>query len=130
MFALARIRNIILTEKRFTLPKNWDYRDHMAGGFLGAYTDDKKRRFRIAFYNDAALRVQERRWAADQRITETPDGITLEFSSAQYGKVLELVLASGGDALPLEPSELVTDWRENLRSALKRDRQSRCKEKP
>ena len=125
MFALARIRNITLTEKRFTLPKNWDYCGHMKGSFLGVYTDDKKRRFRIAFYNDAALRIQERRWAAGQRVTETPGGLTLEFTSAQYGKVLELVLASGGDALPLEPPELVADWQENLRSALKRDRQSR-----
>jgi hypothetical protein len=39
----------ILTKQRITLPKNWDYRGHVEGSFLGVYTNSKKRRFRIAF---------------------------------------------------------------------------------
>jgi predicted DNA-binding transcriptional regulator YafY len=120
MFSLSRIRNVIVLDEKFILPKNWDYRGHTDGGFLGVYTDVKKRRFRIACYNDAALRIQERRWAANQKIEETPDGVILEFGSAQYGKVLELVLANGRDALPLEPPELVEDWQANLRDMVKR----------
>ena len=115
MFSLSRIKNIGLLDKKFSLPKKWDYRAHTDGGFLGVYTDDKKRRFRIRFYNDAAMRIQERRWAANQRVTEFDGGVLLEFSSAQYGKVLELVLAQGRDALPLEPAELVADWKANIR---------------
>jgi hypothetical protein len=46
-------------------------------------------------------------WSADQKIKETSDGVILGFTSAQYGKILELVLANGRDALPLEPEELV-----------------------
>jgi predicted DNA-binding transcriptional regulator YafY len=120
MFSLSRIRNISLLDKKFILPKNRDYRGHTNGSFMGVYTDDKKRRFRVAFYHDAALRVQERRWAADQKIEETPDGIIISFTGAQYGKVLELVLANGRDALPLEPPELVEDWRANLQDMVKR----------
>ncbi|GHV91067.1 hypothetical protein AGMMS50268_15700 [Spirochaetia bacterium] len=122
MFSLSRIRNIGLTDKTFTLPASVDYRAHTDGSFLGVYTDDKKRRFRIAFYNDAALRIQERRWAADQSIEEIPDGVILSFTGTQYGKVLELVLAQGRDALPLEPAELVEDWLANLRDMQKRAR--------
>ena len=76
-----------------------------------------KRRARIAnaFYNDGAMRIKERLWASDQHIKETPDGVILSFTSSQYGKVLELVLANGRDALPLEPKELIRDWQENLK---------------
>jgi predicted DNA-binding transcriptional regulator YafY len=125
MFSLSRIKNISLMNKKFTLPKKWDYRAHTDGSFLGVYTDDKKRRFRIRFFNDAAMRIQERRWAAEQRITETPDGVTLEFTSAQYGKVLELVLSQGADALPLEPPELVEDWKRHIRDMGRRARSAK-----
>jgi predicted DNA-binding transcriptional regulator YafY len=120
MFSLTRMKNICLMDKKFNLPKKWDYRAHTNGGFLGVYTDDQKRHFRIRFFNDAAMRVQERRWAKDQRITETPDGVTLEFTSTQYGKVLELVLSQGRDALPLEPAELVKDWKSHVQDMAQR----------
>jgi len=77
------------------------------------YSTEKKRRFRIAFFNDGAMRIKERRWSADQQMKEPPDGVILSFTSAQYGKVLKLVLSNGRDALPLEPAELVRDWQEN-----------------
>ena len=79
------------------------------------YSSEKKRRFSIAFFNDGAMRIKERRWSADQKIKETSDGVILSFSSAQYGKVLELVLANGRDVIPLEPAELVKDWQDNIR---------------
>jgi hypothetical protein len=34
--------------------------------------------------------------------------------------VLELVLSNGKDAVPLEPAELVQDWRDNLWGMRKR----------
>ena len=66
------------------------------------------------------MRVKERLWTSDQRIKETEDGVILSFSSCQYGKVLELVLANGRDALPMEPAELVRDWKENIAAMQKR----------
>jgi len=120
MFSLSRIRKINLENETFTFPKTADYRSRTDGSYFGAYSSEKSRRFRIAFFNDGAMRIKERRWAADQKIKETPDGVILSFSSAQYGKVLELVLANGRDALPLEPVELVKDWQDNIRDMLKR----------
>jgi len=127
MFSLSRIRNIGLEDETFTFtfPASADYRARVDGSFYGAYSGEKKRRFRIAFYNDGAMRIQERRWSADQRIEETPDGVILSFTSAQYGKVLELALSNGRDALPLEPAELVRDWQENIRDMQKRGRSVR-----
>ena len=119
MYSLPRIRNISLEDETFTLPAASYYRAHVDGSFLGAYSTEKKRRFRIAFYNDGAMRIKERLWAVDQKIKETPDSVILSFSSAQYGKVLELVLANGRDAIPLEPAELVRDWQNNVRDMQK-----------
>jgi len=122
MFSLSRIRNINLEKETFIFPASADYRAHTDGSYFGAYSSEKKRRFRIAFFNDGAMRIKERRWAADQRIKETPDGVILSFTSTQYGKVLELVLSNGRDALPLEPVELVRDWQENVRDMQRRGR--------
>jgi predicted DNA-binding transcriptional regulator YafY len=119
MFSLSRIRNINLEDETFTFPASADYRARTDGSYFGAYSSEKKRRFRIAFFNDGAMRIKERRWAADQKIKETTDGVVLSFSSAQYGKVLELVLANGRDALPLEPVELFKDWQDNIRDMQK-----------
>ena len=122
MFSLSRIRNINLENETFIFPASADYRAHTDGSYLGAYSSEKKRRFRIAFFNDGAMRIKERRWSADQQIKETPDGVILSFTSAQYGKVLELVLSNGHDAQPLEPAELVRDWQENIRGMQRRGR--------
>ena len=120
MYSLSRIQNISLEDETFKFPATADFRAQLGGSYFGAYSTEKKIRFRIAFYNDGAMRIKERLWAADQRITETKDGVILSFSSAQYGKVLELVLANGRDALPLEPTQLVKDWRDNLSDMQKR----------
>jgi predicted DNA-binding transcriptional regulator YafY len=119
-YGLSRIRNVIITEKTFSFSASADFRVRFDGSYFGAYSGEKKYRFRIAFFNDGAMRIKERRWAADQRIKETKDGVILSFTSAQYGKVRELVLSNGRDALPLEPAELVRDWKENLRDMQKR----------
>jgi len=120
MYSLPRIRNISLEDESFAFQASDDYRVRIDGSYFGAYSSEKKRRFRIAFFNDGAMRIKERLWAADQRIKETRDGVILSFSSSQYGKVLELVLANGRDALPLEPAELVKDWQDNILDMRKR----------
>jgi len=120
MYSLPRIQNISLQAETFKFPASADFRLHMENSFFGAYSEEKKRRFKIAFFNDGAMRIRERMWAADQRIKETKEGVILSFSSNQYGKVLELILANGRDAVPLEPAELVRDWKENVREMAKR----------
>jgi predicted DNA-binding transcriptional regulator YafY len=113
--------NIILEIETFVYQSfDDDYRHRLDGSYFGAYSEEKKRHFCIAFYGNAAMRIQERRWTADQSIEEMPDGVILSFTSAQYGKVLQLVLSNGGDAMPLEPEELVQEWQENLREMQKR----------
>jgi hypothetical protein len=57
------------------------------------------------------LWAKERQWAKDQKVTELSDGILLEFTSSQYCKVIEFLLSKGSYAYPLEPEQLVKDWK-------------------
>jgi predicted DNA-binding transcriptional regulator YafY len=114
MFALSRIRNIALTADKFSLPVNYDYSAHTGGTYFGIYAEENKEYFRIAVSGYYALWAGERIWAEDQKIEETHEGIIIGFTSTQYYKVLEWVLAKGAWAVPLKPARLVKDWKWNI----------------
>jgi predicted DNA-binding transcriptional regulator YafY len=114
MFSLSRIRNIALTNDRFSLPRDYDYKVRADGSYFGVFAGQGKEHFRVAFSGDYALLAKERLWAADQKTEDTADGVVIDFSSTQYGKVLEWVLSKGSWALPLEPARLVRDWAWNI----------------
>jgi predicted DNA-binding transcriptional regulator YafY len=115
IFALPRIKNAVLTADIFTLPEDYDYRAKTGGSYFGVFAGQQNYHFRIAFYDEAIVRVQERQWAEDQRVGEYGSGVVIEFTSTQFGKIFEWVLSQGCNALPLEPPELVEAWRDNAR---------------
>jgi predicted DNA-binding transcriptional regulator YafY len=114
MFSLSRIRNITVTNDTFRLPHNYDYSARVDGSYFGVFAGQEKERFRVVFYGDYVLWARERLWAADQKIEDTAEGVVIDFSSTQYGKVLEWVLSKGAWAVPLEPARLVRDWEWNI----------------
>jgi predicted DNA-binding transcriptional regulator YafY len=113
LFSLCRVKNITLTKDRFPLPKDFDYRTHSAG-FFGVFSGQKKYRFKIAFYDYSVAWVKDRKWAEDQKIVKTDDGVIITFTSTQFDKVVEWVLSRGCTALPLEPEPLINAWRLNI----------------
>jgi predicted DNA-binding transcriptional regulator YafY len=119
VFSLSRIQQLTLTEETFILPEDYDYCSREDGSYFGIFAGTQKRHFRIVFYDDAMVWVRERQWAADQVIEASDAGVILDFTSTQYEKVLEWVLARGSCAVPLEPPELVADWREEVRAMVK-----------
>jgi predicted DNA-binding transcriptional regulator YafY len=114
MFSLSRIRNIALTKDTFTLPANYDYAARAGGSYFGVYAGQTSEHFQVAFSGDYVLWAKERLWAADQKTLDTPHGVIIDFTSAQYGKVLEWVLSKGAWAVPLKPARLVNDWQWNI----------------
>jgi predicted DNA-binding transcriptional regulator YafY len=114
MYALPRIKNISVTPRHFTLPRDYDYRQKDTGSSFGLFSGGKKQHFRIAFCDDSMAWVEERIWAADQKITKTASTATIEFTSTQLTKVLDWVLSRGCTARPLEPAELVRRWKWNI----------------
>jgi predicted DNA-binding transcriptional regulator YafY len=114
MYALPRIKNISVRAERFSLPKDYDYSLLDSGSYFGILAGGKKQNFRIEFCDDSIAWIEERVWAADQKITKTADTASIEFSSTQLGKVLDWVLSRGCTARPLEPAELVKLWKWNI----------------
>jgi predicted DNA-binding transcriptional regulator YafY len=119
LFSLSRIKNITLTTDHFSLAKDYDYRISSGDSHFGVFAGQEKLRFCVAFYDEAAVWVRERQWAEDQKFKETEEAVVVDFTSTQYGKVLEWVLSHGCAARPLEPGKLVNDWRRHIREMKK-----------
>jgi predicted DNA-binding transcriptional regulator YafY len=113
LFSLSRIINVSLTNEHFTLPKDFNYQIKNDGSFFGVFLGEKKR-YKIAFAPNAAIDIRERKWAADQIIKSNGDGIIIDFTSTQDQKVLSWVLSYGRSARPIEPPELVKEWKSNI----------------
>jgi len=114
IFSLSKIKNAQLTKDVFSLPKNYKYTDFSGDSYFGVFIGQNKQRFVIDFYEDSISFVTERQWAADQKITEKNDCITIEFTSTQYHKVLRWVLSCGCNAVPQFPKKLVNDWKKHI----------------
>ena len=114
VFSLSRIKNITPTKDRFSLPQNFDYRANTSDSYFGVFAGQEKIRFCVGFYDESVMWVQERKWAEDQKIEETDDGVIITFTSPQYQKVLEWVLSRGCTAQPFAPENLVKDWRRHI----------------
>jgi predicted DNA-binding transcriptional regulator YafY len=114
IFSLCRMEKVSITKDRFPLPKDFDYRAGDSGSHFGVFSVQKKYRFKIAFYDSSVVWIKDRKWADDQKITETDDGIIITFTSTQFDKVAEWVLSRGSTARPLEPEMLVNYWRDEI----------------
>jgi predicted DNA-binding transcriptional regulator YafY len=114
LFSLPRMRNAAATSGTFTLPKNFDYRLKSDNSYFGVFAGSERQQFAVAFYDDSAVWVRERQWAADQKIEDEDEGVVIYFSSTQYHKVLEWVLSRGCSARPFEPEQLVNDWERHI----------------
>ena len=119
IFSLGRMKNILLTKDRFTLPPDYEYQNSNSGSYFGVFSRQEKYSFKIAFYEYAIAVIKDRKWAEDQKIVNTEDCIEITFTSTQYEKVLEWVLSRGCYAQPLEPEALVNDWSYNIKEMQK-----------
>ena len=111
IFSLTRIKNTVLRDETFSLPANYDYCTLTDGSCFGVFAGGRTYDFRIEFFDESCLWVQERTWASDQVIKETEEGVSISFTSSQYNKVLEWMLSRGSSARPLAPEVLVEEWR-------------------
>lgn len=115
LYDLNFMADIIVTNEKFSLPKNYDFNNYSGGGRLGAFKEDKIKNFKIRFTGYAKDWMKYHKWANDQQIkSEDQDSLTITFSSAQEFKVLREVLKWGTDAQPLAPKSLVKRWRDEI----------------
>jgi len=114
IFSLSKMKNAQLTRDVFNLPKNYKYADFSGDSYFGVFIGQEKQRFVVDIFEDSISFVEERQWAADQKITEKDDHITIEFTSTQYDKVFHWVLSCGCNAVPKFPKKLVNHWKRHI----------------
>ena len=80
------------------------------------------RLYKIKFPKDsyAWLYSKDRTWGGNQTIEETESGYILSFEASQFKPVLRWILGWGDEAAPLEPPELVAEWKEKVRKMAER----------
>jgi len=109
IFSLSRINKATLTDEKFTLKSNFDYQSQEGQSYFGVFAGAKIHKFVIEIKGDARW-ITERKWAEDQSIQKTANGIKLTFSSNQFDKVMDWLLSQGENARPLAPKQLVDRW--------------------
>ena len=114
LFNISRITKIEVLElsDSFELPKDFDFLHTMSGNF-GCYNDEKLQRYKVKFYKNtyAWLYSKDRIWGNNQTIEETSDAFILSFDASQYKPILRWILGWGEEVIPLEPVELLKDWK-------------------
>ena len=116
LFALSRMKDIKDTGRTFTLPENYDFASRCRGGRFGMFISDSYEEYEIDLYFDARYLVRECIWADDQVLIENDEKncTKIKFTSAQYLKVLEWVLARADCAIPRKPQRLVDLWKHSI----------------
>lgn len=119
LFTLSQMKDLHLHSQKgeafeFSLPKDFDFRGTTPASF-GCYNSPTFETYKIKLKNYAARYAKNRIWGDEQKITETDDGIILEFESNQYAPILGWILSWAEDATPLEPERLVEDWKAHVR---------------
>ena len=126
IFSLSRMKNIALSKDHFKLPQEFNYTESVEDSYFGVFMGEEKKHFTIYCYGEAVIYASERQWAADQKITPAnwniEEGITIEFTSTQFHKVLQWVLSRGCFAIPQKPKELVDEWKWHIKEMKKQSK--------
>lgn len=124
MFSLNRMKNIVVTDEKFELPEDYDFSSRCGGGKFGSFINEDSVDFTIDFYGNARQYVKECIWADNQVVTDFNDDMKtrIEFSSTQWLKVKEWILAQGENAVPIAPDWFVENWKKTIKTMLEKSK--------
>ena len=106
-YAMPRIRKCEITERLFSLPKDFKLENHIAPE-IGVWTSSSDT-FTVEIEFESRLKtfVSKRIWHKDQILRENADGsVYLSFKTNQLGHTVSWVLSFAGEAKILNPPEL------------------------
>lgn len=114
LFALERVRGIEVTRQRFEIPAGYRPEDHFSSAF--GLVSDTPMKVRVRFSSEIAHTVQERIWMQGQRLKTDSDGrVTIEFEAAGEMELVAWILSYGAFAEVLEPPELRSEVKRQIR---------------
>lgn len=118
-FNLPVIKNIELRKETFSLPENFSYEQHAIGSF-GRHIGEETFKFKLKITAPwVAEYAQTYKWAPDQKFEKLAEGgAIMTFTSNQYYPVLDWVLEKGQYCIPIEPEQLVNDWKGNVKKMM------------
>ena len=118
IFALNRIKNLLVTKESFELPEDFDFSSRCGGEKFGAFVKGNAEEFVIDFFDESRQFVKSCIWADDQKVTDYDDeGRTqISFTSTQSLKIFEWVLSQGSNARPVSPEWFVQNWKNEIRA--------------
>ena len=120
LFAFQRIGYAEKMPKRYTIPDDFDPKDHL--GDLGVMRAEKSFDLSIRFSKDVAPYILEREWAGRKQVETAEDGsvtMTSKGETTHMDQVAHWVMAWGPGAQVLAPKELVALVKTKLTAAAK-----------
>ena len=107
LYAMPRIKNCKVTEKKFSIPKDFKLDDHIDVQ-IGAWGNSgEKYKVEIEFVKGLKTFVMERTWHDGQTLRENKDGtVYLSFETNQLSQVASWVMSFTGGAKVLNPPKL------------------------
>lgn len=106
-FVPGRIQGLTPTGQTFSRPPRFSIEKILQDSF-GVVSGRGEFQVAIRFDNPAADYIREKRWHPSQQIKERPDGgLELHLKLSSLGEIQRWILGWGGQAIPLEPPELV-----------------------
>lgn len=110
-FALSRMSQVSVRQKRFIRPADFSVEAYFAGAF-GAQGGTEQHLVSIRFDAAAAFYIRERSWHPSQKLQDLPGGgLEISFQLSALFEVRRWILSWGEHAVAVQPRQLVDDIR-------------------
>jgi predicted DNA-binding transcriptional regulator YafY len=108
MFALSRMKDIVCTEKYFTIPGDFIPESYFDPSFGVWNSNERPVKIELLFDAKINTLILERTWHETQEVHQNDDGsVYLSFTSNQMQETLHWVMSFGSAVTVLNPPELV-----------------------
>ena len=119
-FVLSRIKDVVLSGRKFPKPKDFNVDEHLKGSFT-VFKGKDDYEVVVEFDAWATDLIRNRRWHSTQEFTELQNGCSrLRFRLNSIEEMERFVLSFGTYATVLRPKELVARMEKTARGLVKR----------
>jgi len=120
IYSLSRMKKLSCTKKTFTVPSDFDIRNHVDPNFGVWNNPTKPVKVELLFSKEISTYILERSWHEGQKMKQYKDGsVYLSFKSNQMQESLFWILHFGSAVKVLNPPELVEKVKKEVKKILK-----------